>query len=106
VSQDGEQIGWVASPRVIDAYVGILIVPPDATSYRASIVSVQLGSPLKTARLAPQPSWSLRGSSETVQRRPNAWATLPPVSTNGEGEPVASLCLQAVVRRLLRDRDK
>ena len=32
------------------------MVPPGATTYRAGMVNVQLGSPLKAARSAPQPS--------------------------------------------------
>src|SRR4051794_20111017 len=57
------------------------IVPPGATTYRAGMVRVQPGAPLKAARAGPQPSWTARSSSEAFQRRPNARATLPPLST-------------------------
>src|SRR6516164_4583918 len=82
------------------------IIPPSATTYRAGMVNVQLGSPLKAARSMPQPSSTARSSSEIFQRRPKACATLPPASTRLANEPVASLRLQAVARRLLRDDDQ
>jgi hypothetical protein len=47
MGEDRDQFGRVAAPRAVDADVAYSIVPPGATTYRAGIVNVQLGSPLK-----------------------------------------------------------
>src|SRR6516225_417369 len=75
------------------------IIPPGATTYRAGMVNVQLGSPLKAARSVPQLSSTARSSSETFQRKPKACATLPPASTRLANESPLRLC----VSRLLSD---
>jgi len=83
------------------------IIPPGATTYRAGMVNVQLGSPLKAARLhaaalldGTQFVGDLPAQAESVRNFASR------VDQARERKPVASLRLQAVVRRLLRDDDQ
>src|SRR6266478_2232804 len=75
VGEDRDQFGRVAAPRVVDSDVGVFDGPAGATTYRAGMVNVQLGSPLKAARSTPQPSSTARRSSLAFHRRPKACAT-------------------------------
>jgi hypothetical protein len=73
------------------------IIPPRATTYRAGMVNVQLGSPLKAARSMQQPSSTARSSSETFQRTPKACATFPPASTRLANESPLHLCVSRLL---------